>query len=121
MIAVAKKNRFISMPLVIAYSGFLIMLTIVCYALAYGNFFVEGAVLVDMVWGLVTLVDLYLGLLLFSFWVMCREENKTIALLWSVLILLLGNMLSCLYILKSFYEAEGSMTRFWLGKRSNTT
>ena len=121
MTAVVKKNRFISIPAVIAYGGFLIMLLVVCYALVYGDFFIEGAVLVDMAWGMVTLVDLYLGLLLFSFWVLCREENKTSALSWSVLILLLGNMLSCLYILKSYYEAEGSMKRFWLGKRSNTT
>lgn len=121
MTVVVKKNRFISIPAVIAFGGFLIMLLVVCYALVYGDFFIEGAVLVDMAWGMVTLVDLYLGLLLFSFWIICREENKTSALLWSVLILLLGNMLSCLYILKSYYEAEGSMKRFWLGKRSNTT
>ena len=121
MTAIVKKNRFISMPAVIAYGGFLIMLTVVCYALAYGDFFIEGAVLVDMTWGIVTLVDLYLGLLLFSFWIICREENITIALSWSVLILLLGNMLSCLYILKAFYEAQGSMNRFWLGKQTNNT
>jgi len=119
MTTVVKKNRFISMPVVIAYGGFLIMLLVICYALVYGDFFVEGAVLVDMAWGMVTLVDLYLGLLLFSFWVICREENKTTALSWSVLILLLGNMLSCLYILKSFYEAEGSAKKFWLGKQTN--
>lgn len=120
MTVVVKKNRFISIPVVIAYGGFLIMLLVVCYALVYGDFFIEGAALVEMAWGMVSLVDLYLGLLLFSFWVICREENKTSALSWSVLILLLGNMLSCLYILKSYYEAKGSMTRFWLGKRTDS-
>ncbi len=120
MTALVNKNRFISIPAVIAYGGFFIMFLVVCYAFVYGDFFLEGAVLVDMAWGLVTLVDLYLGLLLFSFWVIYREDNKTSALSWSVMILLLGNMLSCLYILKSFYESDGSMTRFWLGKRTDS-
>jgi len=120
MTALVKRNRFTSMPAIIGYGGFLIMLFIICYALVYGDFFIEGPVLVDMAWGMVTLVDLYLGLLLFSFWVIWREENKTSALSWSVLILLLGNMLSCLYILKSFYESEGNMRRFWLGKRTDS-
>lgn len=116
MIAMLKKTKLVSMPVVIAFGGFLIMLVVVCYALAYGDFFIEGAALIDMTWGIVTLVDLYLGLLLFCFWIMCREENITIALSWSVLILLLGNMLSFLYVLKVFYEAQGSMKIFWLGK-----
>lgn len=108
------------MPTVIACSGLLIMLTIICYALLYGDFFKEGAVLVDMAWGMVTLVDLYMGLLLFSFWVIWREENKLVALFWSLLILLLGNVLSCVYIIKAVYHAEGSMMKFWLGEQSIT-
>jgi hypothetical protein len=121
MTAMVKKNNFFSMPLVIAYGGFLIMLIAVCYGLSYGDFFIEGAVLIDMTWGIVTLVDLYLGLFLFCFWIICREENITIALSWSVLILLLGNMLSCLYLLKVFYEARGNMKIFWLGRHINNT
>lgn len=120
MTALVKKYRLLSIPAIIGYGGLLTMLTVVCYALMYGDFFKEGAVLVDMAWGMVTLVDLYLGLLLFSVWVIWREKNKKTGLLWSVLVLLLGNMFSCLYVLKALYQAEGNMHRFWLGEHSET-
>ncbi len=120
MIAISKKYKSVSMPIVIACGGLLIMLTVILYALIYGDFFKEGAALVEMTWGMVTLVDLYLGLLLFSFWIMWREENKAIAFLWSLLVLLLGNMLSCIYIIKAVYDAEGNMMKFWLGDREAT-
>ena len=118
MIAISKKYKSVSIPIVIACGGLLIMLSIIFYAFIYGDFFKEGAALVDMTWGMVTLVDLYLGLLLFSFWIMWREDNKVVAFAWSLLVLLLGNMLSCVYIIKAVYDAEGNITKFWLGERT---
>ncbi len=117
MITVVKKSRFISMPAIIAYAGFLIMLIVIAYAFICGDFFEEGSVLFNMAWGMVTLVDLYLGLLLFSFWIVCREKDKGVAFVWTILVLLLGNMFSCLYILKAAYGAESNMIKFWLGDR----
>lgn len=116
MTAIVKSIRYSSAPAVIAFGGLLIMSIVICYAFAYGEFFEEGAMLVDMSWGMVTLVDLYLGLLFFSFWIMSREDNKIVALGWCILILLLGNLLSCVYILKAAYESEGSVFKFWMGK-----
>lgn len=115
MIAISKKYKFKSTLILIACGGLLIMVPVILYALIYGDFFEEGTALVKMSWGMVTLVDLYLGLLLFSFWIMWREENKVVAILWSLLVLLLGNMFSCVYVIKAIYDTEGNMNKFWLG------
>lgn len=118
MIAVSKtKPRGVLwLPASLGYSGFLLMLLAVIFAVVNGNFLQEGALLMEMPWGIVSLVDIYLGLILFSVWVTWREENKLTALTWSVFILLLGNMVSCLYVLKAVSEARGDIIKFWLGR-----
>jgi len=118
MIAIAKKIQYLQVPKVIAYCGFFLMTSFIFYAIVYGDFFNEGAVLTSLPWGIVSLVDIYLGLLLFSSWVFWREENKSKASLWVISILTLGNAISCVYILKAVYESEANIFIFWLGKRN---
>lgn len=100
-----------------SFAGFLIMAGTIIYALVSGSFWTEGPVLVDMPWGLVSLVDIYLGLLIFSAWVLWREQFSLIAGLWALLIIILGNMITCLYILKACWTADGDMVKFWHGSR----
>ena len=116
MLAIIKKSPHLILPKLLGYSGLLLMSSFVMYATFNGDFFSEGAILMSMPWGIVSLVDIYLGLIIFCFWVCWRENNKNVALLWSVSILLLGNMISCLYILKAAYESNGNITVFWLNK-----
>lgn len=116
MTAIVKKIQTLLIPKLLGYVGFFIMSSFVIYAMVYGNFSSEGSVLVSMPWGLVSLVDIYLGLIIFSCWVIWREENKSIGCLWALSIMALGNMISCLYILKAAYDAEGNIFRFILGK-----
>ncbi|NKB35644.1 MAG: DUF1475 domain-containing protein [Gammaproteobacteria bacterium] len=98
--------------------GFVLMFGSIIYAILNGDLPIEGAQLMAMPWGIVSLVDIYLGLLLFSVWVMWREQNSLSAIVWVLLVLSLGNLLSCLYILKVVLESQGSAQRFWLGKNS---
>ncbi len=97
--------------------GALIMFAFIVRALIVGDFSDEGPLLVTMPWGLVSLVDIYLGLLLFCLWVLWREGFSKAAFAWAILILVLGNMLSCLYVLKACHDAQGSIRRFLLGTR----
>lgn len=120
MNTIIKKYNALLIPKVLGYVGFFVMSSFICYAMVYGEFFVEGAVLTDMAWGLVSLVDIYLGLILFSFWVYWREQNLRTGLIWAFCILLLGNLISCLYLLKAAYSAEGNVIAFWLGKERAT-
>ena len=101
----------------LAVSGFVLMTGSILYAVIFGNFFAEGAVLTAMPWGVVSLVDLYLGLLIFCAWVLWRESNIRTALLWSLSILILGNALSCLYLLRALYESKGDMADFFQGPK----
>jgi len=112
-----KRKRALRFLFVVACAGFIIMSATVLYAIVFGNLFIEGPQLVDMPWGLVSLVDIYLGLMLFSLWVIWREEYSPIGLLWMILIISLGNMISCIYIIKACWQAEGNISKFWLGSQ----
>ncbi len=117
MSAIIKKHQSLQAPKIIAYCGFFIMTSFIFYAMVYGDFLIEGSILTSMPWGIVSLVDIYLGLIIFSSWVFWREENKSKASLWIILILTLGNAISCLYILKAVYESEGNIIYFWISKK----
>lgn len=51
---------------IIALVGLLAMTGILIYGFTVGNFLAEGAKLLAMPWGVVSLVDLYVGFTLFS-------------------------------------------------------
>ena len=58
----------------IALAGLLAMTAILVYGFTVGNFSAEGAKLLAMPWGIVSLVDLYVGFALFSGWIVFREK-----------------------------------------------
>ncbi len=116
-----KKYNYLLVPKTLGYLGFFIMSSFICYAVVYGEFFKEGSVLTSMPWGIVSLVDIYIGLILFSSWVFWREQSIKSRFLWIILIMTLGNVISCLYLLKAAYDAEGNVIAFWLGKERVAT
>lgn len=71
-----------------------------------------------LAWGKVSMVDLYVGLLIFSSWIIYREQSWGRSLIWIVLLLVLGNLISCLYVLLALYASGGNATRFWMGQRA---
>lgn len=50
-------------------------------------------------WGVVTLIDLYAGLLVIWAWIWIREPSRVVALGWLVLLLGLGNLATMAYLL----------------------
>ena len=81
-----------------------IVLLIMGGALVYGfvagtGFGVEGSQLLDLAWGRVTVVDLYLMLAVFAVWIWRREPNRLHALLWSVSLVVLGSLAAGAYLL----------------------
>ena len=97
--------------------GTIIMFVILIYGFAKGDFFKEGSILVNMPWGHVSLVDVYIGFFLFSGWVFYRENSIFVALIWFLLILVLGNFITCLYTSLALYKAV-NFNQFWLGKHA---
>jgi uncharacterized membrane protein len=99
-----------------AITGTLIMFFTLAYGFNAGDFFKEGSILFAMAWGKVSLIDVYIGFFLFSAWVIYREEKWMTAVLWILLIMVLGNFITCLYATISLYNSGEDFKRFWLGK-----
>jgi hypothetical protein len=121
--AVSKKINFLSTKTlgIAAFFGFSIMFAYIMFAVINGNLFKEGPVLMDMPWGLVSIIDLYLGLILFSFWVVWRESFRVRGIFWALMVLGFGNVISCLYILMACLDTKGNLNKFWLGTQYDKT
>lgn len=99
----------------IAIAGLVAMGIAIGYAFLAGDFGREGAVIGGLPWGIVSLVDLYTGFILFSVWVVYRERSRPIAALWVVLTMVLGNFTVAAYVLWTTYSSGGDPRRFFLG------
>jgi len=90
----------------IAFLGVLAMTTVLVYGFTVGDFSGEGSQLVSMPWGIVSLVDLYTGFILFSAWIIYREKSLPVALVWTVAMLVLGFFAGSLYALINLYTSR---------------
>lgn len=102
---------------VIGALGLLAMTAVLVYGFVAGDFFAEGAELVSMPWGIVSLVDLYTGFILFSAWIVYRERSLPRSLIWVVLMMVLGFFTASLYVLLAANASKGDWDRFWKGDR----
>jgi hypothetical protein len=68
----------------------------IVYGIAAGSFGDEGSTILDLAWGRVTLIDLYVGLALFGGWVLWRERSRR-AVPWLISFVFLGNLATALY------------------------
>lgn len=68
-------------------------------------------------WGWATLADLYVGFLLFATWVISTERNTAVALLWCVALLLLGNPVALVFLIRRAWRSRGP-AELLLGSRA---
>lgn len=101
----------------IALLGLLAMTAVLIYGFVVGDFGGEGSQLLSMPWGIVSLVDLYVGFVLFSGWIVYRERSLARSALWVVLMMVLGFWTASLYTLLALQASGGDWRRFWLGRR----
>lgn len=101
----------------IALLGLLAMAGVLVYGFTVGDFSGEGQVLLAMPWGIVSLVDLYVGFALFSCWIAYRERSPVLATVWIVLMMVLGSFTASLYTLIALQTSGGDWRRFWMGAR----
>jgi len=107
-----KTAKFISLL------GLLAMTAVLIYGFTVGDFSGEGSQLLSMPWGIVSLVDLYTGFILFSMWIIYREKSLPIAIAWTVAMMVLGFFAGALYTLIALYTSNGVWHKFWLGKHA---
>ena len=102
----------------IALMGVLAMGSALVNAFTTGDFAGEGRQLLAMPWGVVSLVDLYVGFSLFSIWIVYRESDPGRALVWVLLVMVLGFFAASLYTLFALQASGGEWERFWRGRRA---
>ena len=102
----------------ISFLGVLAMTAVLVYGFTAGDFFGEGSQLTSMPWGIVSLVDLYTGFILFSALIIYREKSLPGAILWTIAMMVLGFFAGSLYALINLYTCQGDWRKFWLGKHA---
>ncbi|MBN2258178.1 MAG: DUF1475 family protein [Anaerolineaceae bacterium] len=102
----------------ISLVGLLAMTGILIYGFTIGNFMQEGSKLLGMPWGIVSLVDLYVGFALFSIWIVYREKAILPSIIWVLLMMVLGFWAGALYMFIALQTSQGDWRRVWLGKHA---
>lgn len=105
---------------IIAFIGVVAMGIALINAFTQGDFAAEGRQITSMPWGIVSLVDLYVGFALFAIWIVYRESVLWQAVIWVILLMILGFFIGALYTLLALFASKGDWTRFWQGHRSPT-
>lgn len=88
----------------------------IVYGFVAGDFGDEGSAILDLAWGRVTLIDLYLGLVLFGGWIVMRERSVR-AVPWLLALVVLGNFAAGLYAFIVSMRST-TVTAFLIGERS---
>ena len=99
----------------------LAMTAVLIYGFTVGNFREDGAALLSNPWGIVSIVDLYVGFILFSGWIIYREKSVLRSIIWVVLMMILGFFTGSLYTLIALQTSGGDWRRFWMGKRADSS
>ena len=100
--------------------GLLAMTTVLLYGFTVGNFLEDGRELLSNPWGIVSLVDLYVGFILFSGWIIYREESIVRTIIWVFFMMILGFFTGALYTFLALQASGGDWQRFWMGKHADT-
>ena len=101
----------------LALLGAAAMTAVLIYAFTNGNLSQEGSVILSMPWGIVSLVDLYVGFFLFSGWIVYREKSLVRSAVWVVLMMVFGFLTASVYAFIALQTSGGDWKRFWMGRR----
>jgi len=104
---------------IISLVGLLAMTAVLVYGFTIGDFSADGAIILSNPWGIVSMVDLYVGFILFSGWIIFREKAFLPSILWVVLMMVLGFWAGSLYAFLALQGSGGDWKRFWMGKRAD--
>jgi len=103
----------------LAILGVLAMTAVLIYGFTVGDFGMDGGEIIRNPWGIVSLVDLYTGFTLFSAWIIYREESLMLAVVWVILMMVLGFFTASVYMLIALMRSGGDWTKFWMGRHSH--
>ena len=113
-----EQEKLMRLAKVISLMGFIAMTGVLIYGFTVGNFRVDGAAILSNPWGIVSLVDLYVGFSLFSGWIIYREKSAFRAVIWVILMMILGFFTGSLYTFLALQKSGGDWRQFWMGCRA---
>lgn len=103
-------------PKIITWIGLLAMTFGLFNGFVNGDFISDGKALLNNPWGIMSMIDLYVGFTLFSMWIFFREHNIFRALIWTILMMVLGFFTACVYILIALYQSKEDWDKFFKGR-----
>jgi hypothetical protein len=103
----------------ISWIGVGAMILVLYYGFTEGSFFSDGGMILDNPWGIVSMVDLYVGFTIFSMWIYFREESKLVSISWIAAMMIFGFLTGSLYVALNIGRSKGDWNRFFMGWRSN--
>ena len=101
----------------IAFLGTLAMVVAIGYGFLAGDFTTDGAELLANPWGVVSLVDLYVGFILLSLWIAFREGSAPVATLWIIAMMIFGFLTGAFYVLLALRASGDDWAKFFMGAR----
>lgn len=96
------------------------MSAVLFYGFTAGDFFEDGSLILENPWGIVSLVDLYTGFILFSLWVVYRERYWYVSVVWVVAVMVLGAFTFGVYILYAAISSNNDVLTFFLGHKKES-
>ncbi|TVP95380.1 MAG: DUF1475 domain-containing protein [Acholeplasmatales bacterium] len=102
---------------IIAALGVVAMTLALLHGFISGDFFADGGTLLENPWGIVSLVDLYVGFILFSMWIAVREEKVAVAALWIAGMMVFGFLTGAVYTLVALLRSGDKLDVLMLGAR----
>lgn len=91
---------------IIAWISTLIMTFMIIFSLLTGDFFAQGSILMGLVWGQMSLIDLYVGFLLVYVWIFYKETKLLPRIIWALLLIVTGSLATALYVLIESYRTH---------------
>jgi hypothetical protein len=102
----------------ISLLGLLAMTAVLVYGFTAGDFLEDGAELLSNPWGIVSIVDLYVGFILFSGWIIFREKSVIRSIIWVFFMMVFGFFTGALYTFIALQTSDEDWQRFWMGNRA---
>lgn len=105
----------------LSFLGVIAMTIALLNGFIHGSFFEDGNVILNNPWGIVSLVDLYVGFMFFALWIAFREDSILYAILWIISLMILGFFIGALYVLITSYVSKNDWLVFFLGKKRSSS
>lgn len=103
-------------PRVLGYFGVVVMVLALVSAFTTGSFADEGSQLMDLPWGRMSLIDLYVGVILVGGWIAHRERNWRRTLMWWAGLFVFGHLASAAYVV--WAARSSTWPAFWSGSHT---